>query len=239
MFVALVVATPRSAAEAKSSVKCGPKDQPETGALGQVPLADQLSGRSPKPYFCGVTLIGKNSIEDHGNNHRLDWWKTGKTTCAYFGTLDRNVNDSLSGAAVLDVSDPTDPQVKTILRDPGAVNNVQMLQAKNGILLAKGNSPDQQHEASAVYLAVYDISKGSTRPRLKSTFELQGQSLGGRVEPGREDRLRSVLQGGMGPVRPSFVQPAIDRPPSERCGQNRRAATPTRQSERERVRTRT
>ncbi|MGH2754299.1 MAG: LVIVD repeat-containing protein [Actinomycetota bacterium] len=201
MIAVSVLAEPAlPATRSKGGAECGPKDQPETGLQGQVPLADQLSGRSQEPYFCGLTLVGQNSIEDRGNNHQLTWWKTGKTTCAYFGTLDRNVNDPLSGVAVLDVSDPADPQVKTILRDPGTVNTVETLQAKSGILLAKGNSTaptDHQYEASAIYLAVYDISKDCLRPRLKSSFELPGQSHGGGLSPDGKTVYAQSFAGGV------------------------------------------
>lgn len=186
VVVALVVPGPHSAAEAKSSPKCGPKDQPETGLQGQVPLADQLSGRSQEPYFCGVTLIGQNTIQDRGNNHQLTWWKTGKHTCAYFGSLDRNVFDPLSGTAVLDVSKPTDPKTLSILRDPGAINPTEMLQAKNGVLVAKGTDASpigQTMEAAGDMLAIYDVSDDCRKPKLKSSFTLPFRTHGGGLSP--------------------------------------------------------
>lgn len=184
----LVALFPASAlpAEAPSSAECGPKDQPETGLQGQVPLADQLSGRSQDPYFCGVRLIGQNTIEDRGNNHQLTWWKTGRTTCAYFGSLDRNVYDSLSGVAVLDVSDPTSPETVTILRDPGAINPTEMLQAKSGVLVAKGTDASpvgQTMEAAGDMLAIYDVSQNCRRPVLKSSFRLPYRTHGGGLSP--------------------------------------------------------
>ena len=38
--------------------RCGRKDLPETGIQGDVPMADQMSGRAEQGYNCGLALVG-------------------------------------------------------------------------------------------------------------------------------------------------------------------------------------
>ncbi len=45
----------------------------EPGLQGQVPLAEQLSGRAAQGHHKGLRLIGQNSILDRGANFSLAW----------------------------------------------------------------------------------------------------------------------------------------------------------------------
>jgi len=40
---------------------------------GQVPLADQLSGRSLQPYMWNMRLVGQQDIQNRGENGNLGW----------------------------------------------------------------------------------------------------------------------------------------------------------------------
>ncbi len=47
---------------------------PQSQALqGQVPLADQLSGRSLQPYMWNMRLVGQQDIQNRGENGNLGW----------------------------------------------------------------------------------------------------------------------------------------------------------------------
>ena len=81
-FVLLtVVAVPAHAAPATtaSGVACSAGSTPETGVQGQVPLADQLSGRS-KGYSCNLRMVGSNDLAGRGGDTQMTWYGN----CAYF-----------------------------------------------------------------------------------------------------------------------------------------------------------
>jgi hypothetical protein len=58
--------------------RCGSRDLPETGVAGDVPLADQLSGRAEQGYNCGLALVGYSSLGARGGNANMAWsqWST-------------------------------------------------------------------------------------------------------------------------------------------------------------------
>jgi len=62
---------------------CGPDALPETGLQGQVPRADQDSGRSRRGYRCNLRLVGQNDIQLRGANFQLGWYEN----CAYVGSV--------------------------------------------------------------------------------------------------------------------------------------------------------
>lgn len=82
---------------------------------GQVPLADQESGRSQRPYAENVRVIGHNDIKNRGMNGNLGWVDDCAYVSAYFGA-----NHPLAGLAVLDVNRPRKPElVKIFPGTPG------------------------------------------------------------------------------------------------------------------------
>jgi len=106
---------------------CAEGDLVETGLQGEVPLADQLSGRAAQGYNCGIDLVGHVSLGyDYGAN--MAW----VDHCAYVATAG-------SGVAVIDVSNPSDPVVATILTGPGSDFTLETLGAsQEAKLLATG-----------------------------------------------------------------------------------------------------
>src|SRR5947208_2901602 len=55
---------------------CGAKDLPETGIQGDVPIADQASGRAQKGYNCGLALVGYTPLDAGGrtnSNANMAW----------------------------------------------------------------------------------------------------------------------------------------------------------------------
>src|SRR3546814_10630258 len=59
------------APEADAASLCGPLDRPETGILGDVPLADQLSARAVEGYSCALSLVGHSSLGGGGGNAEM------------------------------------------------------------------------------------------------------------------------------------------------------------------------
>jgi hypothetical protein len=100
---------------------CGMDDTPEseTELQGDVPRAEQESGRAEEGYNCGLALVGHEVLDFDGRsptgNANMAW----AGDCAYvagssaaFGAATPNPAE---GLAVVDVSDPADPQhVKTL-----------------------------------------------------------------------------------------------------------------------------
>ena len=99
----LVSAAPaRRPAGGATEAACGAKDLPETATAGDVPLADQLSGRADHGYNCGLALVGYSSLGRRGGNANMAW----SGDCAYIAG---------DGVAIVDVHDPTHPrQVGTL-----------------------------------------------------------------------------------------------------------------------------
>ena len=142
--------------------ECGTDDRPETGIPGDIPLADQLSGRAAQGYNCGLAVVGYDSLGGRGANANLAW----SGTCAYVAG---------DGIAVVDVSDPTDPEQVGTLTSPGAVDSLETVHAVDAgdrSLLVAGRYGlffDFQLSESAP-VDVYDVSD-CTQPVLLSTIE--------------------------------------------------------------------
>ncbi len=105
-----------TAPEAQAAPRCGIHDRPETGIRGDVPLADQLSGRAEQGYSCGLSLVGFEPLGGRGGNGNMAW----AGDCAYIAG---------NGIAVVDVSDPTAPRQVSTLRGPGSDATVETIHA--------------------------------------------------------------------------------------------------------------
>ena len=95
---------------------CGAEDMPETGIRGDVPLADQISGRADSGYNCGLALVGYSSLGGRGGNANMAW----SGDCAYIAG---------DGVAVVDAGDPANPQHVTTLHGPGSEDTLETLDA--------------------------------------------------------------------------------------------------------------
>ncbi|MFP5256617.1 MAG: LVIVD repeat-containing protein [Acidimicrobiia bacterium] len=102
--------------DAQAAPGCGPLDRPETGIAGEVPLADQISGRADDGYSCGLSLIGYTALGGRGGNANMAW----AGHCAYVAG---------DGVAVVDVRDPQRPVHVRTLRGAGADETVETLHA--------------------------------------------------------------------------------------------------------------
>lgn len=167
LLAAWLVAVP-NAALAASPATCGPGDAPETGLQGQVPRAVQLAGFSG--FRCGLELVGQNTVRNRGGNHQL----AVMGDCAYYTTTalaGSNPGYPDTGMAVLDVSDPTSPELVSILRSPGTLDTLEALHAYNGIITA----------ATDNVMDVYEARADCRKPVLRSTFRLPVVSHGFRL----------------------------------------------------------
>lgn len=127
------IAGPAARAESDRHALCGPEDLPETGIQGDVPTADQKSGRAEMGYNCGLALVGHATLDADGRapggNANMAW----AGDCAYVsgpGSVFGRGNPSpTQGVAVVDVSDPTTPRHVRTLREPGATLALETLHA--------------------------------------------------------------------------------------------------------------
>jgi hypothetical protein len=153
---------------------CGAQDLPETGLQGDVPKADQESGRARLGYNCGLSLVGHTILDGDGRqstgNANMAW----AGHCAYvagpgalFGEPEVQPGH---GVAVVDVSDPTAPRHVRTLRTPGALATLETLHAvetADRAVLVVGQYGNVVGEDRP--MDVYDVSECAA-PRLLTTF---------------------------------------------------------------------
>ncbi len=140
--------------------ECGPGDRPETGVPGQVPLADQLSGRSKLGYSCNLRPVGQTDIDGRGGDTQMTWYDR----CAFRAVP----GDGSDAVAVIDVANPRRPTTVRLLQEPAWAGKGGILgiheglhaNAKRGLLLV----PIGQT------VTVYDI-RDCRRPKLLSAFD--------------------------------------------------------------------
>ncbi len=154
--------------------RCGRKDLPETGIQGDVPRADQTSGRAEQGYNCGLALVGHTTLgaqkRQATGNANMAW----AGNCAYVAgpgaVFGQPSPEPGHGVAVVDVSDPAHPRHVRTLRTSGSIAASETLHAvetgKRSVLVvgqygnqAGGNKP----------MDVYDVSD-CAKPRLLETF---------------------------------------------------------------------
>lgn len=132
--VALVVGllapfvVPEAQEPAVAAAQCGPKDRPETGLGGDVPLTDQITGRAQEGYSCGLSLVGYSSLGARGDNANMAW----AGDCAYIAG---------DGVAIVDVADPQRPRHVGTLHGAGAdatLETLHAVEAPGRSLLATG-----------------------------------------------------------------------------------------------------
>ena len=115
---------------------CGADDLPERGIQGDVPKADQDSGRAQQGYNCGLELLGHIALNQQGRpnqNANMAW----AGHCAYIAssagaTVAPQGKPSPppgAGIAVVSVSDSGVPTYVATLRDPGTLTTSETINA--------------------------------------------------------------------------------------------------------------
>jgi hypothetical protein len=168
------VGTPEAgAAPDPPPAACGTRDLPETGLQGDVPRADQESGRAEQGYNCGLTLVGHAALDEGGrttSNANMAW----AGDCAYVSgsgaVFGRGTASPGGGVAVVDVRDPADPQHVRTLQTPGAALAFETLHAvetADRAILVVGEYGNQSGGGKP--MDVYDVSDCAD-PQLLETF---------------------------------------------------------------------
>jgi hypothetical protein len=123
---------------------CGAKDLPEGSVQGDVPMADQQSGRAQKGYNCGLALLGYTPLNGDGRpnqNANMAW----AGHCAYIsGSAGVSVAPQSkpnpppgAGIAVVSVSPAGVPTQVGVMRNPGALATAETI---NAVTTAAGRS---------------------------------------------------------------------------------------------------
>lgn len=159
---------------------CGPGAILETGVQGQVPKADQDSGRSKQGYRCNLRLVGKNDVQDRGANFQLGWYKN----CAYVGIVGNQPSQGpasppphpLEGVAVVDVSNPKSPKLVRILQSPVGRTQHEAVEVneRRGMLVV------QIGGLAAQWIEIYDASQDCRNPQFKGRFDAGGPRYHGQ-----------------------------------------------------------
>jgi hypothetical protein len=157
VFVIGLLAVPALKADAGPS-RCGRLDLPETGVQGEVPVADQVSGRAAHGYNCGLALVGHVPLPGAAAN--MAW----AGHCAFVATAGSGIN-------VVDVSDPAHPAVTATLHGPGSNVTIETIAAKQigsrAVLVAGRYGPAPIPVSSP--MDIYDASD-CAHPKFVTTF---------------------------------------------------------------------
>jgi hypothetical protein len=161
------------AASDASPARCGTADLPETGIQGDVPRADQASGRAEQGYNCGLALVGHHPLTAGGRdtgNANMAW----AGDCAYVAgagsVFGRGTPSPSGGVAVVDVRDPARPRHRATLQSPGAalaLETIHAVETPERSILVVGEYGNQSGGGKP--MDVYDVTD-CARPRLLETF---------------------------------------------------------------------
>lgn len=196
--VLLPLAASATAAEGPTSpkAKCGPGSLPETGLQGEVPLVDQLSGRSMQGYRCNLELVGQYA--GNGGAIMMAWYGR----CAYMATGYSPTDpdyEQKKGVVVIDAANPRSPKETTRLQTPAMLNPWEALKAndRTGLLASGegGSFPLTGPGASGPMFDVYDVKQDCANPKLQASVSLpDGKGHEGDFAPDGRTYYQSTLQ---------------------------------------------
>ncbi|GAC1610586.1 MAG: hypothetical protein NVS3B26_18140 [Mycobacteriales bacterium] len=198
LSAAMGTAAPASAAAFPTTpkAKCGSGSLPETGLQGEVPIADQFSGRSMQGYRCNLELVGRYA--GNGGAIMMAW----QDHCAYMATGYSSTDPEYAqkkGVVVIDASDPRHPKETTRLQTPAMINPWEALKAnpRTGLLATGegGSFPLTGPGASGPVFDVYDVKNDCAHPRLDASVSLpDGKGHEGDFAPDGRTYYQSTLQ---------------------------------------------
>lgn len=153
--------------------RCGRGSLPETGLQGEVPLADQQSGRSSLGYRCNLQLVGQYA----GDGAAIMMASYGR--CAYMAT-GYPYNDpqwlQKRGTVVVDATRAAHPRATTRLQTPGMLNPWEAIKAnpRRGLIATGegGSFPLAGPESPGPHIDVYDVKGDCAHPRLLASKAL-------------------------------------------------------------------
>ena len=140
------------------------------GVQGQIPLADQESGRSQQPYSFNMWLVGQQDIQNRGENGNLGWIGDCAYVAAYYGG-----NDPLMGMAVVDAANPTNPElVKLMPGTPGTrESQVEAHEGRQIVIVMPFRHPKTPYgdPPGPSQLQIYDASQDCKNPVRVGTWD--------------------------------------------------------------------
>src|SRR5262245_31187677 len=149
---------------------CGPGDKPETGLQGQVPAALRAAGF--QGFSCNLQLLGQ--VRGEGAGWQTAEWREGrgknKKVCAYHGTASTTANTLPRvnyGVRVIDISDPTKPQLTAYLKSISMIDPWESLKTNQRRKLL--GATNAANGTGGPEFDVYDISGDCTQPQLLSS----------------------------------------------------------------------
>jgi hypothetical protein len=144
---------------------CGPNDRVETGLQGQTTLTERMSGASMTAYNCNLELVGQFTGEGAGWQHA--WFDD----CAYYGT--NNTPEQVHpGVAVIDVSDPTNPQATAYLNDPSMAEPWESLKVNQRRKLLGAVQANNGGGVEPGF-TLYDVAGDCRHPQLLSSVNVE------------------------------------------------------------------
>lgn len=153
---------------------CMAGSRPETGMQGRVSAEDHDSGRAAEGYTCNTELVGAysvpNSVGTIGGFKVERYVDKSGRECAYYDTtllFPSNVLDANVGVNVLDMSDPTNPELTARLVTPAMLSPHESLVVSQqaGVLAAVMGNP----MFYPGIVDVYDLSEDCRNPVLRSS----------------------------------------------------------------------
>lgn len=159
-------ATPRA--------NCGPGSNPETGMQGRVSREDHDSGRAALGYTCNTELVGSfttaNAIGTVGGFRTYRYVDSSGRECAYYDTtllFPTNILDANVGVNVLDMSDPTNPQLTarlTTLAMNSPHESLNISESRGLLAAVMGNAA-----FAPGIVDIYDLSADCRNPQLRAS----------------------------------------------------------------------
>ncbi len=146
---------------------------------GQVPLADQESGRSQHPYMNNMRLVGTQDIENRGENGNLGWLGDCAYVAAYYGGKDR-----LAGMAVIDAANPSNPElVKLYPGTPGTRESQVEANDPRQLVIVMPFSVTSPYgdPPGPSQLQIYDATEDCRNPVRVGTFDFNDGEVPGDV----------------------------------------------------------
>ncbi|MEN8820446.1 MAG: hypothetical protein ABF271_04990 [Abyssibacter sp.] len=153
---------------------CGPGSVPETGMQGRVSAEDHAEGRAAEGFRCNMEVVGSylvpNAIGTVGGFKVERYIDNQGNECAYYDSTllyPTNALDAEAGVNVMDMSDPSNPQLVTRLLTPAMLTPHESLVVSQqaGVLAAVTGNPGFYPGN----VDVYDISEDCRSPVLRSS----------------------------------------------------------------------
>ena len=192
---------PKPAAPAEESPK-------EPALQGQVPLADQQSGRSLKPYMWNMRLVGQQDIQNRGENGNLGWIGDCAYVAAYFGG-----NDPLMGMAVVDAANPKNPElVKLMPGTPGTrESQVEAHEGRKIVIVMPFRHPSTPYgdPPGPTQLQIYDASADCKNPVRVGTYDFAFTTHEHRISADGNTVYAVVNSPGLAPPGEEKRGPAL------------------------------